>query len=203
MWGFCFWTSSQHLTPSSSRNWCPSWLNWETPLQHVTGSWVSWLGGHSVWGSTTKHPPASSWTPACPRDVCPLLADDLWLQRHENNNQTTMEMVLNFGRAGPTNPSFLYVNRAAVEIIPSFQYLGVHLSYTLTWCTNSTAVFKKAHQLFYLVRKLRRAQLNRAFYSCAVEIALMSCFTVVWRLHGGREDGSAAGGKVCSEDRRV
>lgn len=123
--------------------------------------------------------------------------------RHENGNQTTMEMVLDFGRAGPTNPSFLYVNRAAVEIIPFFKYLGVHLSYTLTWCTNSAAVFKKAHQHFHLVRNLRRAELNRAFYSCAVEIALMSCFTVVWRLHGGREDGSAAGGKVCSENRRV
>lgn len=159
-----------HLTPSWSRKWYPSWLNSETPLQCITRSWFSWLGGHSVSGSSTKHPPPSSWTPARPRDVCPLLYILMIFDcRTKNSNQKTIEVVLDFGRAAPTKPSLLYINRAAVEIIPSFKYLKVHLSYTLIWCTNSTTVFKKAHQCFYLVRNLRRAELNRAIYSCVVE----------------------------------
>lgn len=170
MWGSCFWTWSLHLIPSSSRNWCTWWLNWETPLQCITGLWFSLLGDHSVSGWPTKHPPPSSWTPARSRGMCPLL-DTLMTYdcRARHGNSKTMEMVLDFGSAAPIMPSLLYINSAAVEIIHSFKNLGEHLSHTISWCTNSAAAFKKAHEYLYLVRNLRSSYLNRTFYSCAVE----------------------------------
>lgn len=40
----------------------------------------------------------------------------------------------------------LYIDGAAAEMVPSVRYLEVHLAYTPTWCTNTTAVTKKAYQ---------------------------------------------------------
>ncbi|XP_062850237.1 uncharacterized protein LOC134312316 [Trichomycterus rosablanca] len=76
----------------------------------------------------------------------------------------------------------LYIDGAAVEMVPSVRYLGVHLTDTLTWRTNTTAVTKKANQRLYFLRKLRRAGLHtdilRSFYSCVVESTLTTCLTV-------------------------
>lgn len=80
----------------------------------------------------------------------------------------------------PTPP--LYISRAAVETVPSVRYFGVHLSNALTWCTNTTAVIKKARQHLYFLKKLKRAGKDadtfRSFYSCVVESVLTSSLTV-------------------------
>ena len=97
------------------------------------------------------------------------------------NIQKTKEMVVDFRRSVTTHPT-LYINGAAVETAPSVKYLGVHLTSSLTWQPNTTAVTKKAHQRLYFLRKLRGARLDaavlKAFYSCAVESVLTSCLTV-------------------------
>lgn len=54
----------------------------------------------------------------------------------------------------------LYFDRAVVEMVHSVRYLGVHLANILTWRTNTTAVIKKAHQCLYLLRNLKKAQLD-------------------------------------------
>jgi len=38
------------------------------------------------------------------------------------------------------------ISGAAVETVSSVKYLGVHLTNSLTWRSNTTAVIKKAHQ---------------------------------------------------------
>ncbi|KAK0146371.1 hypothetical protein N1851_014319 [Merluccius polli] len=65
---------------------------------------------------------------------------------------------------------------------PLCQVPQVHLTNSLTWHPNTTAVIKKAHQRLYFLRKLKRAILDaavlKAFYSCVVESVLTSCLTV-------------------------
>lgn len=111
MEGSCVWTSGQPLQPTSCRNYCLSWLNCKISLDCVTGSQFSWLGSHSVSGSTRKHPPLSSLT-GHPRDVHPLLYTPMTFDcraRPDNSKQKIMEMFLDFGRAVPTPSVCLYL----------------------------------------------------------------------------------------------
>ena len=68
-----------------------------------------------------------------------------------------------------------------MERVPSFKYLGVHISEDLKWATNSSNILKKAHQRLYFLRRLKQAGLNtsvrEAFYRCVVESTLTFSIT--------------------------
>jgi len=64
----------------------------------------------------------------------------------------------------------------------SFTFLGVDTHENLTWSLNTSSLIKKAQQLLYLLRRLKRAQLSYKhltnFYRCAVESKITSYITV-------------------------
>ncbi len=80
-------------------------------------------------------------------------------------------------------PAPLCIGGAAVEVIPSFKYLGIHIDHDLTWHTNTMSVIKKANQRLYFLRRLKRAGLSitalSSLYRGAVESILASC-AAVW-----------------------
>lgn len=93
----------------------------------------------------------------------------------------TKEMVVDF-RRDKLPPSPLHIGGAAVEIISSYSYLGVHLTENLTWSSNTSCLVKKAHPRLYFLRRLRCAGLGSSVlsssYRCAMESVLCSCITV-------------------------
>ena len=76
----------------------------------------------------------------------------------------------------------LLINNQAVERVSEFKFLGLSVSETLSWSTNTASVIGKAQQRLYFLRKLKQADLPRAllvnFYHCAVESVLTYCVSV-------------------------
>ncbi len=69
-----------------------------------------------------------------------------------------------------------------VERVRSFKFLGIYLSDSLSWSTNTTAAIKKAQQRLHFLRVLKKNRLCQkllvAFYRSAIESVLTCCLTV-------------------------
>lgn len=63
-------------------------------------------------------------------------------------------MIVDFRETGRT-PQPIHLGRAAVEVISSFKYLGVHISDNLTWNISTAILVKKAHRHLHVLRCLR------------------------------------------------
>ncbi|KAI7801979.1 hypothetical protein IRJ41_021014, partial [Triplophysa rosa] len=93
----------------------------------------------------------------------------------------TKELIVDFRkeRGGTHDP--IHINGMAVERVPSFKFLGTHISEDLSWTTNTSSLVKKAHQRLFFLRTLKKNQLSSAilvnFYRCAVESILTNCVT--------------------------
>lgn len=76
----------------------------------------------------------------------------------------------------------LHIWGTAAGVVSSYRYLGIHISNKLIWSWNASCLVRKAHQHFFLLRRLRRATLRisalTSFYRCMVEIVLCSCITI-------------------------
>ncbi|XP_057203612.1 ATP-binding cassette sub-family C member 8 [Triplophysa rosa] len=80
--------------------------------------------------------------------------------RDETNyrrGEKTKDIVVDFRRVH-TQHAPLTVNGATVERVSSTKFLGVDITEDLSWTNNTTALAKKAQQLLYFLRKLRRAR---------------------------------------------
>ncbi|TWW65007.1 hypothetical protein D4764_22G0006540 [Takifugu flavidus] len=93
------------------------------------------------------------------------------------NTNKTKELVLDFRRKTDIHPP-IHINRAAVERVSSFKFLGIHLSQDLTWTTNCSSLVKKAHQRLFFLRTLKKHHLSSDilvnFYRCTIESILTS-----------------------------
>lgn len=63
-----------------------------------------------------------------------------------------------------------------VERVPSFIFLGTHISQDLTWPINTTSLVKKAQKQLYSVTTLRKTNLSKQLlvspYHCSIESIL-------------------------------
>ncbi|XP_066531611.1 semaphorin-4A-like [Hoplias malabaricus] len=96
------------------------------------------------------------------------------------NSTKTKELVIDFRRKR-ADPTPLIINGDCVERVPSFRFLGMHISEDLTWTTNTTAVVRKAQQRLYFLRILRKNNLQEkllvSYYRCAIESVLTYCIS--------------------------
>ncbi|KAI4887084.1 hypothetical protein NFI96_007539, partial [Prochilodus magdalenae] len=76
----------------------------------------------------------------------------------------------------------LYINGAEVEMVSSVKFLGVHLTYDLTWSLHINKVLRSARERLFFLRRLRNFGLPpdilTNFYRCTIESILTACITV-------------------------
>jgi hypothetical protein len=75
----------------------------------------------------------------------------------------------------------ILINRAVVEQVESFKFLGVHITNKLTWSKHTKTVVKRARQNLFPLRRLKRfgmgPQILKTFYNCIIESILTGCNT--------------------------
>jgi hypothetical protein len=68
-----------------------------------------------------------------------------------------------------------------VEREVSFKVLGVHITDQLNWSTHTDSIVKKAQQLLFNLRRLKKFGLSPKaltnFYRCTIESILSGCIT--------------------------
>ena len=102
-----------------------------------------------------------------------------WCSRNnlELNVSKTKDITVPFPTTQP-----LPINGAEVEIVPTFKFLGLHLSEELKWDVNTDHYVKKAQQRFFFLRRLKNFGLGRSalvkFYRAVIESVLTFSFTV-------------------------
>ncbi|KAL6479062.1 hypothetical protein MHYP_G00124950 [Metynnis hypsauchen] len=96
------------------------------------------------------------------------------------NSSKTKELIIDFRRKGAV-PTPLYINVDCVERVPSFRFLGTHISEDLSWTTNTIAVVKKAQQRLYFLRILRKNNFQEKLlvsnYCSTTESVLTYCIS--------------------------
>jgi hypothetical protein len=84
-------------------------------------------------------------------------------------------MVVDF-RRNPPKPLPLTIKGESVEIVEQYKYLGSIIDNKLDWSANADAVFRRANQRLYHLRKLNTfqvgARLLELFYKATVESVL-------------------------------
>ncbi len=97
------------------------------------------------------------------------------------NTRKTKELIVDF-RKCKADPLPIIINGDYVERVRSFKFLGIYLSNSLSWSTNTTAAVKKAQQRLHFLRVLKKKRLCQkllvAFYRSAIESVLTYCLTV-------------------------
>ncbi|GAA6112005.1 RNA-directed DNA polymerase from mobile element jockey-like, partial [Tachysurus ichikawai] len=107
--------------------------------------------------------------------------------RYEDNNlelntKKTKEVIVDFRCAGNHTHPPVHTNGTAVESVPSFKFLGIHISEDLTWSLNSSILIRKAQQCLYFLRRIKKSLLCywilENFYCCTIESILTNCISV-------------------------
>ena len=84
----------------------------------------------------------------------------------------TKEMIVDY-RKRRTEPVPILIERAVVEQVESFKFLGVHIINKLTWSKHTKRVVKRARQNLFPLRRLKRfgmgPEILKRFYSCTIE----------------------------------
>ena len=75
----------------------------------------------------------------------------------------------------------ILIDRAVVEQVESFKFLGVHINLKLSWSHHTKTVVKQTQQCPFPICRLKRwgigPQILKKFYSCTIESILTSCIT--------------------------
>ena len=75
----------------------------------------------------------------------------------------------------------ILIDRAVVEQVESFKFLGVHITNEPTWPKYTKTVVKRAQQNLFPNKRLKRfgmgPQIFNRFYSCTIENILTGCIT--------------------------
>ena len=84
----------------------------------------------------------------------------------------TKKMIMDYRKRRAEHTPIL-INRAVVEQVESFKFLGVHITNKLTWSKHTKTVVKRARQRLFPLRRLKRfgmgPQILKTFYSCTME----------------------------------
>ncbi|XP_037401999.1 uncharacterized protein LOC119265423 [Pygocentrus nattereri] len=96
------------------------------------------------------------------------------------NSSKAKELIIDFQQKGAV-PTPLYINGDCVGRVPSFRFLGTHISEDLSWTTNTMAVVKKVQQRIYFLRILRKNNLQEkmlvSYYRSTIESVLTYCIS--------------------------
>ena len=75
----------------------------------------------------------------------------------------------------------ILIDRAVVEQVESFKFLGVHINNKLDWSKHTKTVVKRARQSLFPLRNIKRfgmgPEILKRFYSCNIESILTGCIT--------------------------
>ena len=86
-------------------------------------------------------------------------------------------MIVDY-RKRRTEHAPILIDRAAVEQVESFKFLGVHITNKLTWSKHTKTVVKRARQSLFPLRRLKRfgigPQILKRFYSCTIDSILVA-----------------------------
>ena len=89
-------------------------------------------------------------------------------------------MIVDY-RKRRTEHSPILIDRAVVEQVESFKFLGVHITNKLTWSKHTKTVVKRARQNLFPLGRLKRfgkgLQIRKRFYSSIIESILTGCIT--------------------------
>jgi hypothetical protein len=92
----------------------------------------------------------------------------------------TKEMIVDYRKRRAEHAS-IHIDKAVVERIESFKFLGVHITNKLSWSKHTKTVLKRARQHLFPLRRLKRfgmgPQILKKFYSCTIETILTGCIT--------------------------
>jgi hypothetical protein len=96
------------------------------------------------------------------------------------NAMKTKEMIVDY-RNRMTEHSPILIDKAVVEQVTSFKFLGIHITNILTWSKHTKTVVKRARHNLFPLRKLKRfgmgPQILKRFHSCTIESILTGCIT--------------------------
>ncbi|TWW73515.1 RNA-directed DNA polymerase from mobile element jockey [Takifugu flavidus] len=89
------------------------------------------------------------------------------------NAGKTKELVVDFRRRNNPPPAPVNILGTDVDVVESYNYLGVHLNNNLDWTHNTDALVKKGNSRLFLLRRLRSfGVLLRTFYDSVVGSAI-------------------------------
>uniref|UniRef100_A0A8C7TIT7 Reverse transcriptase domain-containing protein n=1 Tax=Oncorhynchus mykiss TaxID=8022 RepID=A0A8C7TIT7_ONCMY len=92
----------------------------------------------------------------------------------------TNEMIVDYRKRRNEHAPIL-IDRAVVEQVESFKFLGVHITNKLKWSKHTKTGVKRAQQNIFPLRRLKRfgmgPQILKRHYSCTIESILMGCIT--------------------------
>uniref|UniRef100_A0A4W5RMB7 Reverse transcriptase domain-containing protein n=1 Tax=Hucho hucho TaxID=62062 RepID=A0A4W5RMB7_9TELE len=123
----------------------------------------------------------------------------------QNNNLSlnvtkTKEMIVDY-RKRRTEHAPILIDRAVVEQVESFKFLGVHINNQLEWSKHTKTVVKRARQSLFPLRKLKRfgmgPEILKRLYSCNIESILTGCITA-WYGNCSASDRKALQRLVCT-----
>ena len=84
-------------------------------------------------------------------------------------------MIVDY-RTRRTKHAPILIDRAVVELVESFKFLGVHINSKLSWSKHTRTVVKRARQSLFPLRKLKRfgmgPEILKRFYSCNIKSIL-------------------------------
>ena len=92
------------------------------------------------------------------------------------NVTKTKEMIVDYRKRSTEHVPIL-IDRAVVEQVERFKFLGVHINNKLEWSKHTKTVVKRARQSLVPLRKRKRFDMGpeilKRFYSCNIERQLL------------------------------
>ncbi|XP_041654164.1 succinate receptor 1-like [Cheilinus undulatus] len=100
---------------------------------------------------------------------------------HILNVDNTKEIIADFRKNQTCHPP-LIINNTAVEVVESTKFLGMHITASLTWTTNTASLVKRAQQRLFFLHRMRRAHLPTniltSFHRSTTESIMTTCISV-------------------------
>ena len=90
------------------------------------------------------------------------------------NVSKTKEMIVDY-RKRRTEHAPILIDRAVVEQVENFKFLGVHITNKLSWSKHTKTVRKRARQSLFSLRRLKRFGILQLYH---LEQPLTGCVTV-------------------------
>ncbi|KAK0136663.1 hypothetical protein N1851_027166 [Merluccius polli] len=95
------------------------------------------------------------------------------------NTKKTKELIVDYRKTKGGTHIPIRINVTEVEYVPSFKFLGIHISEDFSWTLSTSTLVKKAQQRLFFLRRLKKVHLspqNMRNY-CTIESILTNCIT--------------------------